>query len=395
MLMATTALADITNKNGYEQLKDSFKTTAKNCSGNLQSFTMDFSFVIKDNGKVLQSENEVARYDLEKNMTERTSNRESISGDNYNSYYYSDTYTDIRYHQSDENYYVTEYTEARESDLMNNPFEEKEAEDIERIADALVGSLQEHVMVKENTDGSRELYGTLSEVQIPSLVNAVASLQMKQEFTGRQEGMPQLTQDIFIKDVTGSAEINPDGVLETLLATATLSGKDSNGLIHDLSVEVLFKLTNMNTTVISKPDLSGKKVVKGVGKRATEPGISNPDKYIGKYSNDIIIEKDGKFVKIGERVLHITHLDSSVVKGSYTEEYREGYEEYAANKREFLFEASFDKDSRNAAFSTTSQSGTALSGNVYIDDYAAKVHLYLNISYSELGFDSMFSPVLD
>jgi phage terminase large subunit-like protein len=60
-----------------------------------------------------------------------------------------------------------------------------------------------------------------------------------------------------------------------------------------------------------------------------------------------------------------------------------------------LFEASFDKDSRNAAFSTTSQSGTALSGNVYIDDYAAKVHLYLNISYSELGFDSMFSPVLD
>jgi hypothetical protein len=54
---------------------------------------------------------------------------------------------------NDGTYYVTEYGQERDFSAVSNPFKEKEANDIERIADALVGSLKDHVVVKENTDG--------------------------------------------------------------------------------------------------------------------------------------------------------------------------------------------------------------------------------------------------
>ena len=53
---------------------------------------------------------------------------------------------------------------------------------MEKIADALVGNLKDAVVVTENSDGSKTLSGSLSESQIPALINAVVSLQSKSEF---------------------------------------------------------------------------------------------------------------------------------------------------------------------------------------------------------------------
>jgi len=397
LLMATTALADIANKSGYDQLKDSLKITAENCTEKFDSYTLDLSFAIKDNGKVLSLDNEVKKYDLRTNANESVSHQERLNEDPSTRYYYTDKTTDIRLSSEESTYYVTEFAEERELYKSTNPFKEKEAADVERIADALIGSLKEQVVVKENADGSKQLTGSLSEVQIPSLFNAFVSLQMKQEFNGRQNNMPHLTEDIFIKSVTGSALINKEGTIENILGTATLSGKDSEGVVHELSVEILVEISDINATTVSKPDLTGKKVVKQEGKQpmSSEPGISNPQKFIGKFKNDILIEKDGRFIKIGERYVDITHFDNSTVTGKYYEVYKEGYENEAANSRTFTFEGKFDKEPRQSEIHYVTESGAKASGHIYMDEFSAKVNLYVNIPYSELGYDATFSPVLD
>jgi len=401
LLLATTALADIANKDGYEQLKDSLKSTAASCSSQLDSFTMETSMVFKDNGKVVLSDNEVNKYDMVNGAAERSSSHESAYSDSYSSYSYNDKTTDIYSNTSSstaETWNVVEYSSERENPTrFQNPFEVEEAGDVERIADALVGSLRDQVFVKENADGSRDLSGTLTEVQIPALVNAVASLQIKQQFNGQRHGAyeqaPQLTQDIFIKEISGSAVINKDGLMESILGTAILSGKDSEGTMHEFTAEVLISLKDIDATVVSKPDLTGKNVIVEEGKQVSSgPEIANPEKFIGDYKNDIIIEKDGKFVKIGERLLVIAHLDQSSIAGNYKEVYEPGFEQYASGT-EFTFEASFNNDPRSSEFSYTTASGSKGTGNIFLDDYTAKVNFYLNSS--SRPFDGNFSPIFE
>jgi len=399
LLIATTAFADIANKSGYDQFKDSIKRTAEICSTQLDSFTAEYSMVLKDNGRVLLSENSVNKYDMVNNITETITNSQRLNGRSFSYYSYSDKNTEIRRPDDSEEYYVTTYLEEKEPLQIDNPFTEDEAKDVERIIDALVGGLRDHVQVEEFADGSKEFYGSLNEVQIPALINAITSFQVKQEFSyGRQNDLGfRLTQDIFVKGISGSASFNSDGLMESILGTVTISGKDAEGNTHELTLDLLIRIFDVNSTEIEKPDLTGKKVIKeeGVSRKPYSEKLANPEKYIGSYKNDIIIEKDGRFVKIGERKLEITTLNNSQIAGKYTEEYKDGYQEYAANKMEFSFVGNFNDDYRSATLEITDNSGTVQQGNIFIDEYRAKIELYLDRSYNPLRYDPTFSPDLD
>lgn len=400
LLFASTALADITSKSGYEQLKDGLKVTAEKASSEFDSFTFDMTYVIKDNGKVLQSENQVAKSDRKKSATESINTSEGVNANNRSSYTYSDEKMDIRRGiETDEKFYVVEYTENRELPQFSNPFEEDEAEDVERIADAIVGSLKDHVIVKDNSDGSKELTGSLTKMQIPPLVNAVASLQLKQEFNGRngmQSEWPHLTQDIFIEEVTGSASISKDGVMENILGTVTVSGKDSQGQVHDITVEVLGKLKDVNSTTVTKPDLTGKEVVKQVSKPNMGPEMTNPQKFIGTFKNDILIEKEGKFAKAGERILEITQIDENGVSGIYHEEVKPGFEDSINKTADFTFTGTFENEKRSARFEIPNENGGKDEGNLFFDEFVGKVNMHINQAYvGGRMYDSQFSPVLD
>ncbi|HBV89266.1 MAG TPA: hypothetical protein DEF42_22055 [Desulfosporosinus sp.] len=400
LLLATTALADIASKSGYEELKDAIKLTAERGSEAFDSFTLDFSMAMKDNGKTLMSGNETKKFDRKTGATESLSSNVNLNGYTNSSQTYSDTKTMIRVSESDPTYYVTEFSKEREIESFNNPFKEEEAADVEKIIDAIVGSLKDHVVITEKDDGSKEINGSLTEVQIPALVNAVASFQLKQEFNGNhnQSNMPKLVKDVFVKQVTGTAKVNKDGVLESILGIAVLSGKDEQGAIHEISVDALITVTDINSTTVTKPDLTGKKVVRHLERDYSGSEISNPEKYLGKFKNDILIEKDGKFVKIGERIIDITHIDTIKVTGQYHEEFKPGFEEYATNTSELSFSAEFIKDQRgNANFEYTTKSGVKGQGNIYFDDYQGKINFNgMNTSYEGgLMFDSTFSPDLD
>ncbi len=400
LLVASTALADIVNKSGYDQLKDALKVTAGQCSEKFDSFTMDISAVIKDNEKTLMTENTISKYDRSKDASESISSGESIRGDKNNSHTYSDKTCNIRVSEGDPTYYVTEFTEQRDIGVFfSNPFKEEYADDFEKIADAVIGGLKDHVVVTENSDGSLGLAGSLTELQIPSLVNAVASLQMKQKFNGDQNNPPRLTEDIFVKEVKGTAKINKDGVMENILGSAVLSGKDEQGTVHDITVEILATLSDINSTTVNKPDLTGKKVVKNIA-RNEGPGyeISNPEKFVGKFKNDILIEKDNKFVKVGERCIEITQFDNQTVTGRYYEVYKPGFEAYATTQRDFKFNAQKPDEKNFSGFDYTTESGSK--GNLYFEQRAGKIHLSGNppLPASDLGdliFDYNFSPDLE
>jgi hypothetical protein len=403
VLFTTTALADIVTKSGYDQLKDALKLTAENCSDKFDSFTWELSYAIQDNGKILASENSTEKYDRKKSATESISHSERVNGQKYNSNSFRDRTSIITYSASDQTCYVTEFTQERKPQevFFTNPFKENRAEDIEKIADALVGSLKDYVVVTENPDGGKLLSGSLTEVQIPPLVNAVASFYSKQEFTGygdSNDRRPYITRDIFVKEIKGTASLNKDGILESILGTVVLSGKDEQGEVHSISIEVLGKLTDINATTVSKPDLTGKNIIKNTVKEEKfGPEISNPQKFIGKFKNDILIEKDGKFVKLGERFIEITQMDNQTVAGRYYEEYKQGFEEYAGNKLEFNFDARFDDNNpQQVKFDYTDESGTKKQGNIYFDIYSGKLNLgFESQKMGRTMFDSTFSLVIE
>ena len=398
LLFATTALADIVSKSGYEQLKDGMKTTAGKLSEELDSFTLDLTMEVKNNGQTLISSTEVSRFNRSNNARESFSSQDSVNKQSSNYYNYSDKDVMIRWGGDQETYYVTEFTSERNQNYLDNPFHEQGAEDIERILDAVVGSLKDHVMVKENSDGSKELTGSLSEMQIPALINAVASFQLKQEFNGRQyngmqSNMPHLTQDIFVKEISGKSLINSDGIMESILGTVLLSGKDKQGQTHELSLEVLVKLSDINSTKVIKPDLTGKKVVTEVERSGYGTELANPQKFVGLYTNDILMEKDGEYIKIGERFVQITHIDDKAVSGRYYAEYREGFESYSNNDGDIQFDAAFDKESRHASFD--SGDSNDMTGSIYLDEYLGKVNFYINSYSGGIVHDTVFSRVFE
>lgn len=401
LLLSAAALTDLATKSGYDQLKDALKVTAEQSSDKFASFTMDLSIALKDNGKSLGAINYIHKYDRSKSASENISSRESAQGDKENSQTYSDKTTTIRVSDSDPTYYVTDYPSERTEEAFPNPFKEDNADDVEKIVDAVVGSLKDQVVVTENPDGTKGLTGSLTEVQIPALVNAVVSFQVKQEFNGRQADLPHLTQDVFVKEVKGTAKVDKDGVLESILGSAIISGKDAQGTVHQITMEALCKLSDINSTTVTKPVLTGKKVVRTTANDYSGSQITNPGKFIGKFKNDIVIEKDGKFVKIGERFVDITQINQQSVAGRYYEELKPGFEDYATVKGDIKFTAQFEKGAgRNALLDCTTESGDKVHGNIYMDEERGTVDFYLqmrssNSSPGGLTVNSNFSPVFD
>ncbi|MCJ7688502.1 MAG: hypothetical protein MUO60_04185, partial [Clostridiaceae bacterium] len=142
------------------------------------------------------------------------------------------------------------------------------------------------------------------------------------------------------------------------------------------------------------PDLSSEKVEKN--KEQDYSKLSNPEKYIGKYKSDILIEKEGEFVKIGEKFVDVTAIDDKGISGRHYEEYAKGYEEYATDKKDFKFEGEFEKDQFNANFKVEGSSKNSAQGNISINIGQAKI--YFSTGENTRGnkmYDDQYSKVFN
>jgi hypothetical protein len=191
--------------------------------------------------------------------------------------------------------------------------------------------------------------------------------------------LPEIESDIFVKKVTGTAVENKAGILENVTGDIVLTGKDKNGAMHDLTLNVVVKLSDVGSTKIVLPDLTGANVEK-----VSQPGGLS-SKHVGTYSNNIVLEKNGAFVKIGERRLEITSVSKDKITGKYTETVKAGFEAEYPNPNKFTFEYNPSDRKPMATFTYTNEKGEQVNGAIHPND-AGKVYLELNLT--PVGKDS-------
>lgn len=369
-VFVSTAFADMVLGTGYDQLKDTVKYTAAQMEEGLDNYTVEWLAEWRVDDETVMQTSTVKKYDTKKQAAEDVTVTKRPDGETTTGWTYFDAHMYI-WKGSDDTYYVTE-RDRRSSDeayIFRSPFREEWAEDMEKIVDALVGNLKEYVQVDENADGERIYSGSLSHMQVPALVNAVGSFYMKQLMNDQYRynddiRLPELKKDIFVQKVTGTAVEDERGLLKSLSGEITFSGKDSQDQVHEVVLSVMFKLTDVGTTTVVKPDLNGKNV-----EVSAANGIS--EKYVGTYKNNIVIEKDGQFVKIGERTLEIDSVKNGIIHGRFYEtvdpefasEYPEPYNftfELTTKDQFFTYENPDGKEETGAMHA-------GADGNIYLD----------------------------
>ncbi|KRE90462.1 hypothetical protein ASG89_09245 [Paenibacillus sp. Soil766] len=376
-LFVSTAFADALLGSGYDRLKDSVKNTASVMEKGLNNYTVETMYTLKDNDQMLLQSSMLQKMDTANQVKENNEVTKNAKGETTSRYTYADKKQTIDKNESDNTYYVfensTDMNQNRKGPAdFSNPFKEKGATEVEKIVDAVVGSLKDNVQVEEGTDGGKVFSGSLSEAQVPALVNAVSSFGIKQMLDSERD-LPQIESDIFVKKVVGTANENKAGYLENLTGEVTLSGKDKNGVQHDLNLNVMLKLSEIGSTKITKPDLTTAKVEKV----SRNGGFST--KYVGTYQNDIIMDKDGKFVKIGERTVKITSVDGDNVSGTYSETVNPGFESEYPNKDAFNFEYNM---ATSPMFTYTDSKGEQKRGMIH-PNMTGKIYVDMNLEVSD------------
>ncbi|XEC97414.1 hypothetical protein AB6A23_13145 [Paenibacillus tarimensis] len=392
-VFVSTAFADMALGTGYDRLKTSVKSTAAQMEEGLNNYTIETLFTLKYNDQTLAQSSIFRKIDNEKQASEESTVNQYSNGETTTNYRYSDQELSIWKGAEGDKYYVQETPEDVYRDNGNkfsNPFNEKGAPEVEKIVDALVGNLKDYLQVEERPDGGRMYSGSLSEVQVPAVVNAVSSFGIKQLLNdqGRMERnsqLPEIESDIFIKKVSGTAVDNKEGLLESLTGDVMISGKDKNGVQHDLSLNVVFKLSDIGNTKVAKPDLAGANVEK-----VNYYGGGFSSKYIGKYKNNIVIEKDGEIVKIGERILEITSVENKTVTGKYSETVKPGFEAEYPNTYNFTFEYQPDYSKPFQFFTYTNANGEEELGQL---NPGQPWRIYLDLNIEVTGENSYRSNV--
>jgi hypothetical protein len=396
LLFVATALADMAIGSGYDRLKNAIKHTAAQMEQGLDNFTLESMLTLRDNGQTLMQSSTVEKIDNGKRASERSHMTQVAGNTVSSSYSYDDPEVSVwKNVLRDDKYYYMEYGDdqgRKNWKTYENPFSEKGAPEVEKIIDALVGNLKDYVQVEERPEGGRMYSGSLSEAQVPALLNAVSSFAMKQFLDSYRTGevrMPELESDVYIVKIAGKAMENKAGILEYLSGDIAVSGKDKSGVQHELSLNVVFKLSDIGSTKVAKPALTGE----NVEKVSFFGGFSS--KYVGKYKNDIVIEKDGQFVKIGERILEITSVENDRLTGKFYEIVKPGFEAEYPDKYDFTFEYVQNPYQPMSFFTYTNAKGEKENGQIHLGSYG-KVYLDVNIEIiGENSTRSLHKPYFD
>ncbi|RAV05512.1 hypothetical protein [Paenibacillus sp. YN15] len=390
-LFLSTAFADALIGSGYDQLKSSIKTTSSQMEAGLSNYTMEAMYAMKDNGETFMEVSQRTKFDNAAQATENTTVTQYAKGEPIQQYSYSDTTRSIWKGNQDDTYYVTEYAQPRaKGNPYQDPFKEQGAAELEKVFDAVVGNLKDYVQAENRTDGGKTYTASLSEAQVPALVNAIASFGFKQLLTdegrsNREVSIPQMDSDIYVKKMTGVASQQKDGVLENMTGELVLSGKAKDGSVHDLSVSVTVRLTAVGETKIVLPDLTNASVTK-----AEESDYGFSTKYVGKYKNDIVLEKNGQFVKAGERLLEITSVERDHMAGTYTETVIPGFEAELGEPLSFTFTQEPDRE-KGPSFAYTLSSGEKGTIQLFPNGLAK---VYMNI-YQDATVRGKLNPGLE
>jgi hypothetical protein len=399
-ILTATAFADTVLGSGFHSLKNSVKTTMTKLTGEVDNFSTDIIVSVKVDGKVISESSNNIKIDVAnqaEEMNERTLNKGKIT----ESYRYNDENQSIYKNTESDSYNVVEKRKNNnDSKIIENPLEDEQFKDAEKILDAFVGNLQDIIQVEES-NGKKMYIGNLSDTQIPPLANAISSFAFKysilDEWNAKRLNIPSPKSNIYLVNASGKAVENADGIIESGIFTASISAKDSEGIEHIYSLDFSIDIKDVNSTTVAAPNLIGQEVT------YSKEGYEFDSKYIGKYKNDIVKTNGSSFEKVGERFIEITSIEDGNIKGKYYEVYNEGYE--AEDARSFDFYSNYDEsiyftkiqyidengEKKTGIINQTSLQNISVSFNVEIDEENG------GYSYSDYDdeFDSNFVRIFE
>ncbi len=320
IILLGSAAADISLGSGYGQLKDALKTTSKSMAGILDSYTITADAEIRLDDRVLSSQTSVSRYDLVNQRSEGEERGVDFVGEAYEQYFYYDSTYQVHSNNGEEGKPYFAYAHETGWDALDDPFEEEYAADIERIADAAVGSLADVISV-ENADGKKIYAGHITDAEIPALANALAAFVAKYSFANQYtyrdtDFVDALTENVYVESVSGKAVQREDGILESGVAKIVISGKDAKGAHHVLSAGISIAVTDINSTVVEAFDVNREDVELSAAHTHRAEVFGLRAKHAGTYVCDIV-ESGDTIEKVGECVLIVDAVTDGTVTGSY------------------------------------------------------------------------------
>lgn len=274
ILMLTSAYAAMADSSGYDAYKAAIKQTHA-----ANSMTGNFDVTISDNGK------QVAELVSTTKMNHQT--RQGSSNITLKSPVQTETVE--LYRQPDKSVIKTSTSDVYNVIETNgnqmrhmNKFNQDTGhqQDVENVIDTLFKNLDNYMTVDAKGDGSKEISLQMSEGQVPAAANAVGSMLLKQaaehhermnqaqtienpivkDAMGFKDQLPKLTQDIQIKQIHVTAEVNKDNYIDSQQANVVISGKDAAGQSHEVVIQVQADLSQFNNTTVDNVDLTGKTV---------------------------------------------------------------------------------------------------------------------------------------
>lgn len=266
VVMVTSGFAAMASTSGYSVYKDAIKATK-----GLDSVALSGSISLKDNGASLVNVTGSAKADLA-NETESGSATLDNNGKQQTIEVYRQSNQTITKSSASDVYYQEQ--ERVDKHKAEKPESKQIPQEVENIIDSLVGNLQNSVTLDNKADGTKDITLSLTNAQLPPVVNAVGSLLIKnalnekdshkkqEEISGLdfKPTLPALTQNVRIDQIDIKANINQANFIQHQEASITISGLDASGASHQILLQLNADLTGFNTTTPDTIDLTGKNV---------------------------------------------------------------------------------------------------------------------------------------
>lgn len=272
VILGASAYAAISGTSGYDIYKQALKNT---CA--VQSITPKTEVTVKDNGSVLVKLDSLTKINRSDKTMSNNITVSSADGQKTIDLYRQDSKTIFK--SSDSNVYdVMERNKEMEQKRKNKKEDDpSRINDIENVADALVGNIQNYITLNNNTDGTKEVSLELSDNQISPVINAVASLVVKNAgremdrgekigpedmsfITNLKDKLPKLESNIKVTRVDVDAKITKDNLIQEQTENLIITGTDASGKTHEVMVSVTTNFDGFNSTKPDKVDLTGKQV---------------------------------------------------------------------------------------------------------------------------------------
>ena len=262
VIFSSAAIANYTTANGYEVVKDSlfglFGTEN-------YTFDLEVSMDVDEYGLKVNNRVEMDNPNKRCYMSDTETTKLPTSEDSYQSQrWYDDKVAIYQSRDNEPHGYTSEF------DKYTNMFSDEIFGDADTTAkvlyfmevalDTAAGDLKNNFIYGGTEDGIKTYKLSLDAIQIPELINAGLSAftsVASDEYDGHEPASEEeewaaniITMDnVYTDSINGVFTVNEDNSFNSGEVSATVTGKDKNGDVHNITFRVAVNMSDVGSTV--------------------------------------------------------------------------------------------------------------------------------------------------